>query len=160
MNRPDLFHLDAQNYRYGFLSAAVDEVLSRPIGSQLDDEQVRKLDLARAFLTDVVAGAKLVSKGEPAAASALGAVRALGYALGPLAAMEQLHVTTEDDLLDLFKTMLEYVERSARERQLAALPEALQMTHAMFSFLSDSILASLNQRVQGGSASRRVPAIS
>src|SRR5574341_31918 len=64
MHERDPFTVATPNYRYGFLAAALREVLSQPPGTTLDDEQRRQLALGKAFLTDVLAGASLVAKGE------------------------------------------------------------------------------------------------
>src|SRR5437879_5083442 len=77
MNEPDPFTANTPNYRYGFLAAALHRLLERPIGSPLAPEELRQLALAKTFLADVLAGARLVSKGETRTVSATRAIGAL-----------------------------------------------------------------------------------
>ncbi|HEX9431073.1 MAG TPA: hypothetical protein VF944_11920 [Candidatus Bathyarchaeia archaeon] len=144
MNELDTFDLNTPNYRYGFLAAALPRTLARPLGARLTSEDCRLLSLARTFLSNVLDGARLVSKGETQAVSATQAMGALGYALGPLQAMEQLKTLSQDNLLTLFGRMLESVDLSITEGNLAGNEEALQIAAAFFSYLNQSILSTLN----------------
>ena len=144
MNAADSFAHSAQNYRVGFLAASLEPVLCRPVGTALAEGEARQLRLAGEFLHDVLAGARLVSKGETGAVSATRAVRALGYALGPLAAIQSL--ATEDDVVVLLRDMVDCTERSSNAGQLSGPVETLGAMAILFSHLSQAILASLNQR--------------
>lgn len=147
MHERDPFVRNAENLRYSLLAAAVQRAIGRPVGTPISDEEVRQLSLGSAFLADVIAGAKLVTKGEQtAAASASGAVDALGYALGPLEAMERLHLATEDDLLGLFREIQDCLNTSIEKHQVLGSERALNQTRALFRFLHEGILASLNHR--------------
>ena len=143
----DPFARNAENYRYGILAAAVQQALSKPSGAPLSDEQVRQLSLGSDFLGNVIAGAKLVSRGEHTlSSSASGAVDALGYALGPLEAMQELNLSTEDDLLGVFREIQDCLNTSIKERQVCGSAQALMLTRALFHFLHEGILASINTR--------------
>lgn len=146
MNEPDPFTANTPNYRYGFLAAALHRLLERPIGSPLEPEELRQLELAKAFLSDVLAGARLVSKGETRAVSATRAIGALDYALGPLQAMEELRDFSEERLLGLFNDMLKSIEESIRAGHLAGEEDALRVARGFFGYLNQSILATLSRQ--------------
>jgi len=147
MNEPDPFTANTPNYRYGFLAAAVHQLLERPMGSSLNPEELRQLDLARAFLSDVLAGARLVSnRGETRAVSPSRAIGALDYALGPLQAMEELRDFSQERLLSLFNDMMVSIEESIRAGRVAGNEEALRLASGFFGHLNESILAALSRR--------------
>ena len=146
MNEPDLFTANTPNYRYGFLAAALHRLLERPFGSPLTPEELRQLALAKTFLADVLAGARLISKGETRTVSATGAIGALDYALGPLQAMEELRDFSEERLLSLFSEMLRSIDESIRAKQLAGDEGTLRVARQFFGQLHQSILATLSQQ--------------
>lgn len=142
----DRFARDAENFRYGFLSAALEPVLSRTVGSPLTDEEIRQLELARSFLSDVVDGARLVSKGEASSVSARRAVDALGYALGPLEAMKQLQLDSEEQVLIVLRAMLDCIKQSISQRRLEGAEMPLAWTAQLFKLLDASGLSSVKRR--------------
>jgi hypothetical protein len=146
MNEPDRFTANTPNYRYGFLAAAVHRLLERPIGSPLSPEELRQLFLAKSFLSDVLAGARLVSKGETRSVSASRAIGALDYALGPLQAMEELRDLSEERLLLVFTEMLRSIDDSIRARHLAGDEATLRVARGFFGYLNQDILAALSRQ--------------
>jgi len=146
MNEPDPFTANTPNYRYGFLAAALHRLLERPVGTPLGAEELRQLTLAKAFLSDVLAGARLVSKGETRAVSAARAIGALDYALGPLQAMEELRDLSEERLLSFLNDMLRSIDESIHERRLAGDKDTLRVSRGFFGHLNQSILATLSKQ--------------
>ena len=144
IENPDPLTLDAKNYHYGFLAASLHGVLDRPLGSPLSPQEQRQVDLAQQFLSDAIAGVRLVSRGETGAFSAVSAVGALGRALGPLDGFHTLR--SEEEILGLFRTMQESLVESLRNGHLSGSPDALRDAARLFDFLHEKILVSLKGR--------------
>ncbi len=149
---PDPFVINTQNYRYGFLSAALRRTLNQALGSPLDQEDIRRLRLAKEFLSNVLAGARLVSRGETRAVSATQAMDALTYALGPLQAIETLRQLSQENLFRLFGDMLSSIDASIEAQQLKGEEQTLRTAAAFFAGLNDSILSALNREPKAGPA--------
>ncbi len=104
------------------------------------------MTLGKAFLVDVLAGARLVSRGDTKAASPTRAISLLDYALGPLQAMERLRDQSEETVLKFLEDVLKLVGESVNEGRLAGDPSTLLGAKEFFGYLSDDILATLNRR--------------
>lgn len=144
MHETDPFTANAPNYRYGFLSGALHQIFSRPIGAEFGAEERRQLDLGLAFLADLVAGVSLVSRGETRAASPTRAVGVLDYALGPLQAIERLR--TEEGALSFLEQILHMIEESLAGGRLTGDAALVAEAKEFFGHLSDDIVATLNRR--------------
>jgi hypothetical protein len=146
MNELDPFAANVPNYRYGFLAAALSEILARPLGAGLSDEDVRQLMLARDFLNDILAGVALVVKGEARNVSATRAIGALDYALGPLQAMERAREISEDGLRAMFEEMQQVITESIANRSVSGLAPSVATALQFFGQLSEGILATLGKQ--------------
>jgi hypothetical protein len=146
MHELDPLTANTPNYRYGFLSAALHQILGKPLGTTLGPEELRQMALGKAFLIDVLAGVNLVSRGETKAASPSRAIGVLDYALGPLQAMERLRDQSEETVLLFLEGVLRLVEESLATGRLSGDANTLLGAKEFFEYLSDDILAALNRR--------------
>jgi len=143
---------DAENFRFSLLSSAVEPILTRRADSVLNEEDLRKLGLARDWLADVMAGARLIAKGQSSAVSPRRAVDALVYVLSTLEAMAL--IATEDELLDRLRGMLAAMDRCIQQKRVAADEAPLRDMAALFRGLNQSVLSDIKNR----SAYRPAPA--
>lgn len=147
MGAPDPFVHNAQNFRYGFLSAATSKILEKAEGATLMEDELRVLELAKAFLEDIIAGVRLVSMGESNSGSAMSAVRALRYTHSPLNLIDELNTATKPQgFLDFFKSTLSFIEDSLKSKSIAPPKKSREATANLFQVLSTSILSSMAQK--------------
>jgi hypothetical protein len=146
MNELDPFAANVPNYRYGFLAASLSEILARPLGTGLSEEDLRQLALARDFLNEILAGVALVVKGEARNVSTTRAIGALDYALGPLHAMERAREISEDGLRVMFEEMQQVITESIANRSVSGRVASVATARQFFGQLSEGILAALGKQ--------------
>jgi hypothetical protein len=136
----DHLAIEAQNFRYGFLSAGVHDVLGRGLGSALSKQEVAQLEDVEQFLSDVIAGVRLIDGGAPAAA-VRHPMAALGRVLDPISAIEQFRSYGARELLALFDGIRALIHESAVAGKLSGNKEQLQLAMVVFGALTQSILS-------------------
>lgn len=157
MHETDSFTANTANYRYGFLSAGLQQVLGKPTGTELDGDEQRQVEMGRDFVADVLAGASLVSKGKTKAASPSHAANILDYALGPLQSMERVRDLSEDRVIKFLEEVHKALEETVQAHRVAGQLEGRRDAIEFFGHLSDEILATLNQRHRQPRTTSRTP---
>jgi hypothetical protein len=144
MHETDSFTANTANYRYGFLSAGLHQVLAKPAGAELDSDEQRQVEMGREFVAEVLAGASLVSKGQTKAASPSHATNVLAYALGPLQSMERVKDLSEERVIQFLEQVHNALDETVQAHRVTGQPERLKDAAEFFGHLSDEILATLS----------------
>jgi hypothetical protein len=157
MSASDQMAIEAQNFRYGFLSAGLSDVLHREIGSSLSELESAQLMDAERFLSDVIAGVRLIGGGAPAAAIRH-PMAALGRVLDPISAIDQFRSFGAPELLKLFDSIREFMHDSAARGRLDGNLDQLKYARVLFDALTQSILSYLQKQSRVNSDELLAPA--
>lgn len=147
MSSPHQFAIESQHIGYGLLASSLAKTLRSQRETKLDDQSADRLRQAVEFLNDVVRGAEVVSRGECGALTTEKSIEALGYAMEPISALQEL-VATNEDLVRIFRDICAYLAKAAEMRSLPSTDpnDQLQLKRAtvFFEALAERILSSLS----------------
>lgn len=142
MSTPGNEFREAEYLGLGFLAVTSSELLDRLLaGQEIDDDDKYTLGRAEKFLKDVSSGARLVTSGVGANASAVENVRKLVYSVEPLKLIQEGIQSAQ--IVDAFENMANAIETALTyqidETQREILGIAKSFFHQLHIFLLDKI---------------------
>jgi hypothetical protein len=147
MSAPHQFALESQNIGYGFLASSLADLLRSRPHTELDEVSADRFRQGVEFLNDVVRGAEVVSLGKCGALTTERSIKALGYAMQPIVALQEA-VTTNEDFVRIIREMSACLEKVSRDRSLLSRDEneerQLKIATTFFEALAERILSSLS----------------
>lgn len=151
MSAPHRFAMEAQDFKYGFLAAAISSILAKPNGEKVDERSLEQLRKGVAFMKEIQAGADLFTKEEAGGMASPDSVQLLSYALRPMAALWKSGQTPAKKGMpsEQFLLMAASINKVIESGEI---PQGkhpyLQLTKRFFDSLSETCVSSLGTMSQ------------